>query len=163
MLIYRRFYATIHTKVGDFMKKKIIICLFSILIIITAITFVVGAMQSYNYDMDPANGVDILEGLGAAITLMIGGFVVFYELDLFYTVYYFFIRPKTITKSVLNFFSNITLLTVFFTDSISHFLYKYVSEIFSEEMIVLFACLLIYVVLRTVCAMVSVRQTEKEN
>ena len=145
------------------MKKKIIICVFSILIIITAITFVVGAIQSYNYDMDPANGVDILEGLGAAITLMIGGFVVFYELDLFYTVYYFFIRPTTITISILNIFSNLTLLTVFFTDSISHFLYIYVSEIFSEEMIVLFACLLIYVVLRTVCAMVSVRQTEKEN
>ena len=58
------------------MKKKIIICVFSILILITAIVFIVGAIQSYNYDMDPANGV-VLEGLGAVLTLMVGGFVVF--------------------------------------------------------------------------------------
>ena len=47
------------------MKKKIIIGVFSLLILITAIVFIVGAMQSYNYDMYPANGVDIFEGFGA--------------------------------------------------------------------------------------------------
>ena len=76
------------------MKKKIIIGIFSLLILITAIFFVAGAIVSYNYDMDPANGVDILEGFGAALTLIVGGLVVFYELDLFYTVYYFLIKPK---------------------------------------------------------------------
>ena len=96
------------------MKKKIIICVFSVLIFITAIVFIVGAIQSYNYDMDPANGVDILEGFGAVITLMVGGFVVFYELDLFYTVYYFLIYPKTIAESILNLLANATLLLVFF-------------------------------------------------
>jgi hypothetical protein len=144
-------------------KKIIVISIFLALIVMTSFVFLKGAIDSYRYDMDPANGIDIMEGMGAVMLLGLGGFVVFYELDLFYTVYYFFIRPKTITKSVLNIFSNLTLLTVFFTDSISHFLYKYVSEIFSVEMIVLSACLLIYAVLRTVCAMISVRQTEKDN
>lgn len=42
------------------MKKKIIIiCTFLLLIFITAFVFIKGAIESYNYDMDPANGVDI--------------------------------------------------------------------------------------------------------
>ncbi len=143
------------------MKRKIIIGAFSLLIVITAIVFIVGAIQSYNYDMDPANGVDILEGVGAAIILVIGGFVVFYELDLFYTVYYFLLKPKTITKSILNIFSNLTLLTIIFTDLIAHFLYKYVSEIFGEEIIFLFALLLTYVILRIVSIVIPVRQYSK--
>ena len=145
------------------MKKKIIICAFSALILITAIVFIVGAIQSYNYDMDQANGVDVLEGFGAVLTLMVGGFVVFYELDLFYTAYYFFVKPKTIAKSILNVVSNLILLSIVFTDSIAHFFYKYVSEVFGEEVIVLFALFFIYVVLRIVCATISVRQSAKEN
>ena len=145
------------------MKKKIIICAFSALILITAIVFIVGAIQSYNYDMDQANGVDVLEGFGAVLTLMVGGFVVFYELDLFYTAYYFFVKPKTIAKSILNVVSNLILLSIVFTDSIAHFFYKYVSEVFGEEVIVLFALFFIYVILRIVCATISVRQSAKEN
>lgn len=57
------------------MKKKIIICVFSALILITAIYTIVSAIESYHYDMDPANGVDILEGIGAAIIILIGGFL----------------------------------------------------------------------------------------
>ena len=71
------------------MKKKIIICIFLTIILITAIFFIAAAIDSYNYDMNPANGVDILEEFGAVLAIMIGAFVVFYELDLFYTVYYF--------------------------------------------------------------------------
>ena len=142
------------------MKKKIIIGVFSLLILITAIIFIVGAIDTYKYEV--AN-YDIMVGLGAAIILVIGGFVVFYELDLFYTVYYFLLKPKTITKSILNVFSNLTLLTIIFTDSIAHFFYKYVSEVFGEEVIVLFALFFIYVILRIVCAMVSVRQSTKEK
>ncbi len=145
------------------MKKKIIISVFSLLILITAIVFIVGAIQSYNYDMDPANGVDILEGFGAVLTLVVGGFVVFYELDLFYTVYYFFIKPKTVTKTILNVLSNLTLLTIIFIDSIAHFLFKYVSEIFGEEIILLFALFFIYVILRIVCATIPVVQSSKEK
>ena len=145
------------------MKRKMIIGVFSLLIVITAIVFIIGAIDSYNYDMNPHNGVDILEGFGAVLTLVVGGFAVFYELDLFYTVYYFFKKPKTITKSILNVFSNLTLLTIVFTDSIAHFLYKYVSEIFGEEIIVLFALFFTYVILRIICIAIPIRQSSKEK
>ena len=148
---------------GDCMKKKIIIGVFLLLILITAIFFVVVAIDSYNYDMDPANGVDILEGFGAALTLIVGGLVVFYELDLFYTVYYFFIKPKTTAKSIFNILSNLTLLLIFFTDSIAHFLFEHVLEIFGEETILLFALLFTYVILRIICAAIPVRQYSKEK
>ena len=122
------------------MKKKIVICVFLTVILITTIFFIAAAIDSYNYDMDPANGVDILEGVGAAIIIMIGAFVVFYELDLFYTVYYFLIKPKTIVKSILNILANMSLLLIFFAD--------YYKNIFSEDVIAIFIVLTIYVVLR---------------
>ena len=110
-------------------KKIIAICVFLLLILVTATAFLIAAIDSYNYDMDPANGVDILGGFGAVLAIMIGAFVVFYELDLFYTVYYFLIKPKTVAKSILNILANLTLVIVFFTDYISHFLFEHVSEI----------------------------------
>ena len=122
------------------MKKKIIICAFLILIFLTAAFFVVTAIDSYNYDMDPANGVDILEGFGAALAIMLGAFVIFYELDLFYTVYYFFIKPKTIAKSILNILANASLLLLFFVD-----FYK---DIFSEDVIAPLIVFTIYIALR---------------
>ena len=134
--------------------------MFSLLILVTAIIFVMSAIDTYNYEV--AND-DILGGFGTAMILVIGGFVVLYELDLFYTAYYFFVKPKTIVKSILNVFSNLTLLSIVFTDSIAYFLFKYVSEIFGEEVIVLFALFITYVILRIVCATVSVRQSAKEN
>lgn len=109
-------------------------------ILITTIFFIAAAIDSYNYDMDPANGVDILEGFGAVLAVMIGAFVVFYELDLFYTVYYFLIKPKTIVKSILNILANISLLLIFFAD--------YYKNVFSEDVIAIFIVLTIYVVLR---------------
>ena len=95
------------------MKKAIVICVFLLLILATAFGFVKGAVDSYKYDMDPANGVDILEGFGAAFALMIGTFVVLYELDLFYTVYYFCFKPKTIARTVLNIASNLSFALIF--------------------------------------------------
>ena len=102
---------------------------------ITIIIFIIGTINIYNDEV--AN--DDIVGLGAAIILVIGGFVVFYELDLFYTLYYFFVKPKTIAKSILNVLANLTLVIVYFTDYISHFLFEYVSEMFGEEIILLFA------------------------
>ena len=122
------------------MKKKIVICVFLTVILITTIFFVAAGIDSYNYDMDPANGVDILEGFGAVLAIMIGAFVVFYELDLFYTVYYFLIKPKTIVKSILNVLANMSLLLIFFAD--------YYKNVFSEDVIAIFIVLTIYVVLR---------------
>jgi hypothetical protein len=95
------------------MKKTIIICVFVLLILVTAFGFVKGAIDSYNYDMDPNNGVDLLEGLGAVFALIIGAFVVLYELDLFYVVYYFCFKQKTAVKSVMNIAANLSFVLVF--------------------------------------------------
>ena len=143
------------------MKKKIIIGVFLTLILITVIIFIVGAISSYNYDITNHSD-DKWIGFGVVLTLIVGGFVVFYELDLFYTLYYFFVKPKTIAKSILNVVSNLTLLSMFFTDSIAHFLYKYVSQVFGEEVIVLFALFFIYVILRIICVTISIKHTIKE-
>ena len=144
------------------MKKKIIICVFSILILITAIVFIIGAIQSYNYDITN-NPDDKWVGFGSVLTLMVGGFVVFYEFDLFYTAYYFLIKPKTKAKSILNILANFTLVIMYFTDSISHFLFEHVSEIFGEEVILFFTLFFAYVILRIACAVITVKQSAKEN
>ena len=134
------------------MKKKIIICIFLTIILITAIFFIAAAVDSYNYDMNPANGVDILEGFGAVLAIMIGAFVVFYELDLFYTVYYFLIKPKTITKSILNILANASLLLIFFAD--------YYKNIFSEDVIAPLLIFAIYIALRISSLIIPNRKSD---
>ena len=81
----RRFYVILNIG-GDKVKKKIIIGIFSLLILITAIIFIASAIYSYNYDIKN-HSEDKWVGFGAVVSLFVGGFVVFYELDLFYTVY----------------------------------------------------------------------------
>lgn len=141
------------------MKKKIIIGVFLLLIFITATIFIVSAIDSYNCDMDPNNGVDMLEGFGAGLIIVVGGFVVFYELDLFYTTYCFFIKPKTITKSILNSLSNFSLVLIFFSGYLSDVL----SGIFKEDVIVPIILFFIYVVLRIIYFMVSTRSSTQED
>lgn len=133
-------------------KKKILIaCIFLTLIIITAICAVVFAVKSYQYDMDPANGVDILEGVGAGIAIALGGIAVLFELDLFFTVYYFLIKPKTLSKSIFMILSQLLLLPVLFSGHLAKFLSEYVSDIFSEEIIVIIPVFFIYIILRAIC------------
>ena len=144
------------------MKKKIIIGVFSLLILITAIIFIVSAISSYNYDITNYPD-DKWGGFGAVLTLMVGGFIVFYELDLFYVAYYFLIKPKTIAKSILNILANLTLVIMCFTDSIAHFLFEYVSEIFGEEIILLFALFFTYIILQIVSIVIPVREYSKET
>ncbi|MBE6639196.1 MAG: hypothetical protein E7616_07050 [Ruminococcaceae bacterium] len=138
-------------------KKIIIISIFLTLIMITLFIFLKGAIESYNYDMDPANGVDIMEGMGAAFLIIIGGLVVFYELDLFYTVYYFFVKPKTIVKSILNILSNVSLLLQFGVVYIARALS------ISEETNLAIALFFIYVVLRFVYLIVSTQDLAQEQ
>ncbi len=138
-------------------KKIIIVCIFLTLITITAIYTVVSAVMSYNYDMDPANCVDILEGFGAVLTMIVGGFVVFYELDLFYTVYYFLVKPKTITKSIINILSNVSLLLQFFVVRIARALS------ISEETNLAIALFFMYIILRFVYLIVSTRYSTQEQ
>ena len=97
------------------------------------------------------------------MVLGVGGFIVFYELDLFYTVYYFFVKPKTKIKSILNILSNLTLLLIFSSDYTSPMLYMPVSQIFGEEIILVISLFFAYIVLRIVCATVSVRKSNKED
>ena len=131
------------------MKKKIIIRAFFTLIFITSIFFVVSAIASYNYGMDPSIGVDIFEWGGAVVSvvlvIMIGVFVVFYELDLFYTVYCFLTKPKNIAKSILNVIANASLLIVFFTEC---------------SPLIVFT---IYVVLRISCFIISIRESKRKE
>ena len=139
-------------------KKKIIIAaIFLTLIAVTAIYTVVSAVKSYQYDMDPANGIDIMEGMGAAILLGLGGFVVFYELDLFYTVYYFLVKPKSIAKSILNILSNVSLLLQFFVLRIAR------AFSISEETDLAIALFFIYVIFRTLYLFVSTQNLEQEQ
>lgn len=92
------------------MKKKILIlAAFLLLLLLTATVTVVAATDSYLYDMDPENGVDILEGFGAAILLALGSLAVMYEADLCYTVWYFLFKPKTAPRAVLNLLANAAL------------------------------------------------------
>jgi hypothetical protein len=141
-----KFYDILNTERWWNMKKKIIIRAFLTLIFLTSIFFVVSAIASYNYDMDPAIGVDIFEGVGAVLSfvmlIMLGVFVVFYELDLFYTVYYFLIKPKTIAKSILNVLANASLLLVFLSP------------------LILFA---IYIVLRISYFIISIRESKRKE
>ena len=142
------------------MKKKIVIGAFLLLVLITAIVFIVAAVDSYNYDMDPANGVDILEGFGAAFLTVIGGLVILCESDLFFTVYYFLMKPKTSPKSIFMILSQLLLLLVFFSGHLTKFLSQYVSDVFKEETIVIFPIFFFYVILRLIC--VSICFSEKD-
>ena len=79
------------------MKKKItVIAVFSVLILSTLILFAAWLMQALSYDMYSNNELDIGEGVFGLVLIIIGGSLVFYELDLFYTVYCFLIKWNTL-------------------------------------------------------------------
>ncbi len=139
------------------MKKKIIIGAFLLLILITAIASIVSAINSYNYDMDPANGVDIMPGLSAAMFIALGVLIVFYQLDLFYTVYYFFIKPKTIAKSILNVLCNLNFVLIFFSGYIASGLS------ISEETHLTIAFIFIYLILRSVYVLIATKSSDQET
>ena len=142
------------------MKKKILIGSFLLLVLVTAIVFLVGAIQSYNYDMDPANGVDIFAGFEAAILIVVGGLVILCELDLFFTVYYFLVKPKTLLKSICITLSQLMLLLVFFSEKLAHFLFEHVSDIFGEEVIVVIPIFFFYVISRIICIAICYSKNE---
>ena len=142
------------------MKKKILIGVFLLLVLVTSIVFLVGAIESYNYDMDPTNGVDIFEGVGAAMLIIVGGLVVLCEFDLFFTVYYFLVKPKTLSKSIFMILSQMMLLLVIFSEDFANFLSQHVSDVFGEEIIVIGPMFILYVILRLVCVSICFSKTE---
>ena len=88
------------------MKRKVIIGIFSAIILLTVAVTVI--LQMVAYVSDKSNG-DKFAMLGLFMLLVIGVFCVLYELELFYTVYYFFLKPRTFLKSVLNVLSTLSL------------------------------------------------------
>lgn len=137
------------------MKKKIIIGVFLLLISVTVIPTAVVAIDSYRYEMDPANGVDIFEGFGACFAIIIGGFLVLYESDLFYTVYYFLIKPKSKAKTILNILSHLSLLSLFFSE--------YYCDIFKEDVIAPLIVFCVYIALRIISFSVSMQKSPQEQ
>lgn len=134
------------------MKKKIIvIAAFSVLILITVIIFTSWIMQALGFDMYSNDEFDIGEGFFGLILTVFGGMVIFYELDLFYTVYYFLIKPKTKIKSILNILSNLSLLFAIMYVGLSIFFIG--QRVYESVPITL---LLAYVILRIVYLIVSI-------
>ena len=133
------------------MKKKILIGAFLLLVLITAIAFIVAAVESYKYDIDLANGIDIMEGMGAAILIVLGGLVILCELDIFFTVYYLLVKPKTSARTVFMLFSQLMILIVIFSEDLAKILSKRISDIFNEEIIVIVPIFFLYVILRIIC------------
>ena len=133
------------------MKKKILLTAFFVLFLLTAILFIVAAIHSYQYDMDPANGVDILEGVGAGMLLVLGAIVGMCEIDFFLTAYYFIVLPKTLPKSIFMILSQLSILIVIFSQDLARLLSRYVLNVFSEEAIVIVPIFFLYVIFRMIC------------
>ena len=133
------------------MKKKILIGAFLLLVLITAIAFIVAAVESYKYDIDLANGIDIMEGTGAAILIVLGGLVILCELDIFFNVYYLLVKPKTSARTVFMLFSQLMILIIIFSEDLAKILSKRISDIFNEEIIVIVPIFFLYVILRIIC------------
>ena len=144
-------------------KKKIIITsIFLVLIAITAIYTITSAVLSYRYHMSLDNpDLQKWAGMGAAFILMVGGFIVFYESDLFYTVYYFIIRPKTVLKSIIVVLSNFTLILIFFSEKIADFVKIHFHKIVEgpyEDSIIPMGLFWIYVILKIVIWIIGLRE-----
>ena len=138
--------------------KRITAGVFLTLIICTLVLSIAGAIESHNYDIQ--NNIDIFEGLDAVLCLLIGGFAVLYEIDLFYTVFYFLFKSKTKAKTVLNLLS--TLSWVFL------FTYGYLIDAYMELrkyespalVIILFSA---YVIFRFVYLVICGYERDKED
>ena len=141
------------------MKKKIVVIVFLVLIAITVIIF--SALAIAEHRLDAANGIDKFEGFGVISLALVGGYAVFYEIDLLFTVLYFFSKRKTKLRTVINLLSNVCLLLVFFIDSIAHFLWEHVSKIFREEWIFAIILIMLYCILRSVYCLLA--GTDGEN
>ncbi len=139
------------------MKKKTIVALaFCALILATAIGFIVFAIDTYRMEMN--NPADIWAGMGAAIVVLVGGFIVFYECDLFYTVYYLFFGQKRKVKTVLVILANVSLLLILVYSHLSN---RYM-ELRKYEItpLVLFA---VYIILKTVASFFSLGTFNQES
>ena len=125
------------------MKKKIIIGFFTLLILATVVFFTASMIKYYS-EMEEG-----IEGLGLIFIMVYGGLAVFYECDLFYTVYYFAVSKKTVARTVLNIISHGALILAFFTNEIARLLS------IGEEVTVFLVLADVYVVSRVICLLAS--------
>lgn len=130
-------------------KKIIVSFVFCTLILATMIYFIVSAAVTQHAESkDPA--IDILEGLAATIVVVVGGFIVLYECDLFYTVYYLLFGQKRKAKTVLVILANITLIMIF--------IYSYLSDRYMglrKYEIIAFILFAVYIVFKIVALFFS--------
>ena len=125
------------------MKKKIVIGFFTLLILATVVFFTV-SMIKYYFEIEEG-----IEGLLLIFIMVYGGLAVFYECDLFYTVYYFAVSKKTVARTVLNIISHGVLILAFFTNEIAGLLS------IGEEVTVFLVLAAVYVVSRVICLLSS--------
>ena len=138
-------------------KKIIVSLIFCVLIFATMIYFIVSAAVTQHAESkDPA--IDILEGLEATIVVIIGGFIVLYECDLFYTVYYLLFGQKRKAKTVLVILANITLIMIF--------IYSYLSDRYMglrKYEIIAFILFAVYIVFKIVALFFSSDLSEQKS
>jgi len=138
-------------------KKIIVSFVFCTLILATMIYFIVSAAVTQHAESkDPA--IDILEGLAATIVVVVGGFIVLYECDLFYTVYYLLFGQKRKAKTVLVILANITLIMIF--------IYSYLSDRYMglrKYEIIAFILFAVYIVFKIVALFFSSDLSEQKS
>lgn len=138
-------------------KKIIVSLIFCVLIFATMIYFIVSAAVTQHAESkDPA--IDILEGLAATIVVVVGGFIVLYECDLFYTVYYLLFGQKRKAKTVLVILANITLIMIF--------IYSYLSDRYMglrKYEIIAFILFAVYIVFKIVALFFSSDPSEQKS
>lgn len=138
-------------------KKIIVSLIFCVLIFATMIYFIVSAAVTQHAESkDPA--IDILEGLAATIVVVVGGFIVLYECDLFYTVYYLLFGQKRKAKTVLVILANITLIMIF--------IYSYLSDRYMglrKYGIIAFILFAVYIVFKIVALFFSSDLPEQKS
>ncbi|MBQ4428599.1 MAG: hypothetical protein II871_02365 [Clostridia bacterium] len=94
-------------------KKKIIVLIFVLLIVCTIVASFLLAIRIYNEEVAEAEkiGRDYrFVWFGAFAMILLGMFVVVYEIDLFYTVYSAAIKPKPVLKTILSILANLCLM-----------------------------------------------------
>ena len=138
-------------------KKIIVSLIFCVLIFATMIYFIVSAAVTQHAESkDPA--IDILEGLAATIVVVVGGFIVLDECDLFYTVYYLLFGQKRKAKTVLVILANITLIMIF--------IYSYLSARYMglrKYEIIVFILFSVYIVFKIVALFFSSDLPEQKS
>ena len=90
-------------------KKKIVtLCIFLALLLFSILFTIV---QTVNVLRSQNSG--LLGGIDSSVVILFGQIVILYQLDFFYTLFYFLFKPKTTAKTVLNLLSTVSFSLAF--------------------------------------------------